>query len=478
MRMVCVAWLAWLTASGCGAVSWRSQDCIAYGDYEQCHWAGREFVRAGNYGKAVQMFTRACSQGYPGGCINLALLYEAGLGKKNHVPEARRLMKEACNPVASGCVAPVEPVEGVVLDWKLEPYAVQGRTMADLEASVKRANGNDGTWARLNWDMDAEVPCTASAPGESSVDQLRVRLHLTLREPQWTDRPRGETTTTRNWDDQLRRLHLHEMGHAYLAIAGANRAAHDFGGWPPEAPCAAAPTTTKSVVSQALRQINEENARYDAQTRHGVWLGDAPMALRPGSTWTEVDQAGADGNVERAVTAALPRLAGCVRQHPSAEGSPHARARLKLGPNGRALAIAIEGTGLTPALTTCLDDVLRRLTYGYFNHAPLELEQTLRLRAAPLTLDSWNIQRTIRGATPGFDRCSDMSSADFSVTTDFYIENDGAVATPKVVKSTAPAAQAASIGACFEAVLRGLRFPPPSAGRTRVTYPFRIKMSP
>lgn len=463
---------ACMLSAGCGAVTRRSSACIASGDYDQCHWAGREFLLEGNYAKAAEMFQRACNAGYAGACINLALLYQARLGKTNREAEARRLLRESCSPFSSGCVTPIDPVDGVTVEWQQRPFTVQGHSTADLRAATERnvINGRPA-FASIVTDLEVQLPCQGGR-----VSEPHVVVRLTLQEPEWIDRPPGESTVSRTWDDWTRRAHLHELGHAAFAIAAANKLMRRLRDWSRDGDCADAARDAVEARELAMVGMGRDHDAFDAAWRHDMWLGDRPEgAARVGGQPTQADQKEAEGNVERVVDAAEGALRECLERHGATGESKPVTATLKLGPNGRPLQVSVAGTSGAPALAPCLEGVLSGLRYGWIPHAPVTIELGLGITGRRLADTMADVRFRIRLSAPTLAAClaKSLAAAPVTVRTHFVIDVNGAVTRAEIDPGSALPEKATALAECVLSVIRRIHFKPGEV--VNVSYPFRFR---
>jgi predicted secreted Zn-dependent protease len=111
-----------------------------------------------------------------------------------------------------------------------------------------------------------------SAPGGCAVDSVTTKLDLKVRMPRWTPSSGASSDLQSRWGRYLSALHTHELGHvqngrdfesAFKRTASATSA--------PD--CGALDASLRSSFAALLRQANQRDVDYDAQTRHGATQG-------------------------------------------------------------------------------------------------------------------------------------------------------------------------------------------------------------
>jgi len=109
----------------------------------------------------------------------------------------------------------------------------------------------------------------------------RVELTITITMPEWLpDRETDEDTKT--W---WRRYHAalleHELGHARLAIDGAERVARHLADTPARSSCDVVGREANERGSAGVAALRERQAAYDTETRHGADLIGRALATPP-----------------------------------------------------------------------------------------------------------------------------------------------------------------------------------------------------
>jgi predicted secreted Zn-dependent protease len=110
-------------------------------------------------------------------------------------------------------------------------------------------------------------------PGRGcTVDSLKTKLDLKVRMPRWTPASGASSDLQSRWGRYVSALRTHELGHvqngrdfesAFRRTASASSASD----------CGALDASLRSSFAALLRQANQRDVDYDAQTRHGATQG-------------------------------------------------------------------------------------------------------------------------------------------------------------------------------------------------------------
>lgn len=164
---------------------------------------------------------------------------------------------------------------GLEVRTEREYYDVEGTTAEEVLASMRqgaRELEGDAAFAWTAADTEYQYRYAADrAEGRCRMSQVDVLVRVTVTLPRWT--PRRASWALRNqWNDYLRALERHEDGHVRLARRGGERILRSLEGL--RAPsCEALGERAKAEAERILGRIDEEQRRYDEETRHGQTQG-------------------------------------------------------------------------------------------------------------------------------------------------------------------------------------------------------------
>lgn len=168
-----------------------------------------------------------------------------------------------------------DPPAGTVLRHVEEVYyEVTGQTVGELAASL-HANGpalhGRRFFGQTRWEVGAEY-AWVERPAGCAIEDLTVRVRITLLLPRWRDAHRAPRELRRAWHRFADALGQHEDGHRQLAEEAAEavraRLASLWG-----RTCDGMEKRARREVAAVLEAYQEENIAYDAHTGHGASQG-------------------------------------------------------------------------------------------------------------------------------------------------------------------------------------------------------------
>jgi len=153
-------------------------------------------------------------------------------------------------------------------------YDVHGRTYAELHAEMRRLGPkNNGTSfvgetrSPMTWSWRAET----IAGGSCTLRDVRVSVNAEILLPRWTPPADADTSVVTEWNRFIAALETHEAGHKDIS-AKAGRDIKDqlraLTGL-----CSQVSMRANDIAHQIIDRASAEQARYDAETQHGLTQG-------------------------------------------------------------------------------------------------------------------------------------------------------------------------------------------------------------
>jgi predicted secreted Zn-dependent protease len=134
---------------------------------------------------------------------------------------------------------------------------------------VQAPGGHQGT---ASWNMSYTYR-TRTAPGSGcAVDSVATKLDLKVRLPRWSPPAGASPDLSTRWERYMDALRVHENGHLQTGRdleSNFKRAASGI----VTADCGALGTALRASFDSLLRQANQRDKDYDAQTGHGATQG-------------------------------------------------------------------------------------------------------------------------------------------------------------------------------------------------------------
>ena len=171
---------------------------------------------------------------------------------------------------------------GTVLYASLATYPVAGSDAQSIAMSVNGGGAVAGrdqfigyhAW-RISWKVEPRA-----LSGECGIVQATVFLDSRITLPEWVPTPDADSVLQAQWSEFFLALKEHEAGHQLLVMGGAERVRRAL--LEVRAPrCEQIVARADSAGQVVLASIREEDARYDAETRHGATQGAIWPPVQP-----------------------------------------------------------------------------------------------------------------------------------------------------------------------------------------------------
>lgn len=182
------------------------------------------------------------------------------------------------SPVTRALLPRSEPpqVEELKITRRNEPYAVTGRTVAELSRSMR-------AHASANWPDPQAVGMTVSTipvagrcqeySDGGGLRDATISLSLVVHLPDWQEREQAPVALQRSWDRFLTALTKHEEGHVEISIQHATALRNELAALTPEASCQELTAKFQDRANLAQARMDRAQADYDEKTQHGIKQG-------------------------------------------------------------------------------------------------------------------------------------------------------------------------------------------------------------
>ena len=104
---------------------------------------------------------------------------------------------------------------------------------------------------------------------DCKIDQAEVLLSIIYLLPEWISTSDAKPAVVEKWNSYMKKLMVHEEGHASLVKAGAQNIYQIIMNMPPAATCDALVTTTDAAAQQGIETIKQDDKAYDKETSYG-----------------------------------------------------------------------------------------------------------------------------------------------------------------------------------------------------------------
>lgn len=166
----------------------------------------------------------------------------------------------------------LEPVR----NERYEYYEVCGCSEKDLhcdlmEKAIKCSDGkkyDSVTNWKVKWDYDYNRggdACSAAA--------FRVTVDIIFRLPKWVSNGEAPQQLVDKWNNYMKSLLLHEIGHRDRAVEAANELTRIIAELPPARTCSELDRAVNSISTARLNKLIADQEEYDAATNHGQSQG-------------------------------------------------------------------------------------------------------------------------------------------------------------------------------------------------------------
>ncbi len=168
--------------------------------------------------------------------------------------------------------------EDISLLEKTSYYPVYGKTAKELRINMNSTTINclddprspyDActTWY-VNWYYTQEIRA-----GECHPEKITLKVDVSYNYPQWADQSQSDPSTISRWDEYYKNLLTHEAGHKDNALNGAKKILATLSTLPGYSTCQELDGVVNQTAKAILREVNQNDIDYDAQTNHGATQG-------------------------------------------------------------------------------------------------------------------------------------------------------------------------------------------------------------
>ncbi len=177
-------------------------------------------------------------------------------------------------PGAPNVVYPI----GFESNLAIATYAVRGSTLNALSASLDDNaladphEDNSRYYARTDWHLGGNWYWKSTTRG-CEVDHGEVTMQMTMTLPIMQQQTGVPAAVQTRWNRFIDNTIEHESGHVRIALEGARVYQRDLGNFRATADCGTLKSKLADLFDRVFSSIDEENVRYDAETKHGVNQG-------------------------------------------------------------------------------------------------------------------------------------------------------------------------------------------------------------
>lgn len=186
----------------------------------------------------------------------------------------------ACTPVVATTrprpVAPSATGNGVFqTSTEKNFYKVNGLTTTQISNQIHNCSpliseGNHYA-ASSDYAINWSFSYTGNEQGLCTITSVAVGLSITEIYPSWTN-SNNDAKLQSKWNNFITNLILHEDGHAKIDRMYADKIHSDLIQLQPTS-CSSIVDTAHSLANARVRELNQANIQYDAQTNHGHTQG-------------------------------------------------------------------------------------------------------------------------------------------------------------------------------------------------------------
>ena len=181
--------------------------------------------------------------------------------------------------LAGACVPPHAKVldkypPGVVGRTTVTYYDVQGRTIAELHASMRKNGpkigdssfvGETRSPLRVNWRTES------TGPGSCALSHVTVTVTAQVLLPHWQPPADTEPGVFAEWTRFSAALETHEAGHKDITAKAGQEIVDRLSNL--SGSCSMIGTHARDVANGIVDRASEAQRKYDADTRHGILQG-------------------------------------------------------------------------------------------------------------------------------------------------------------------------------------------------------------
>jgi predicted secreted Zn-dependent protease len=141
-----------------------------------------------------------------------------------------------------------------------------------MRAEGLRDRAGEAGFAITTWDV-AWMYRYDEGPGTCSIDDLALRVEITVLMPAWDPPPGTDAGLMARWTRYIDSLRRHERGHELNGLETAKEVRDDLLELGSRTSCASLERAADAVGERAIRAGNERDRDYDDRTDHGATEG-------------------------------------------------------------------------------------------------------------------------------------------------------------------------------------------------------------
>jgi predicted secreted Zn-dependent protease len=155
-------------------------------------------------------------------------------------------------------------------------YEIHGATPGDLRDQMNRLGPADSTGRRFDgrtdWYIDWHYSYNGTNTGcKIATTEVDVKVTFTL--PHWAPPNNISPGLVEKWDKYMVALQSHEDGHKNNALSSGQAILRAFKALPPYPDCDEVKQNISATGQRIIKQANQNDLDYDAQTKHGATQG-------------------------------------------------------------------------------------------------------------------------------------------------------------------------------------------------------------
>lgn len=155
-------------------------------------------------------------------------------------------------------------------------YDINGATPGDLRAQMNRLGPTDSNGrrfdARTDWYINWHYSYEANN-SECKISTVEVDVAVTFTLPHWNQPNNIAPALVEKWDKYMAALQKHENGHQDNALTSGQEILQAFKALPGYPDCDRVRQNLSATGQRIIKQANQKDLDYDAQTKHGATQG-------------------------------------------------------------------------------------------------------------------------------------------------------------------------------------------------------------
>jgi predicted secreted Zn-dependent protease len=162
---------------------------------------------------------------------------------------------------------------GVTLTTENQYYEIIGNDAKELRKQLDKFGPHDPENGKVydaivEWHIKWNLYYQQGG-SDCKIDRAEVLLSLTYRLPKWNPTAQAKPAVIEKWNNYLKKLMVHEDGHADLVKAGVQNIYQTIMDLPPVATCDALATAADVAAQQGVEAIKQDDKAYDKETSYG-----------------------------------------------------------------------------------------------------------------------------------------------------------------------------------------------------------------